>query len=322
MSAGNSINTCSEEDLAKLLALWQTYPHTWMRTFLQVEPWIKQRQIMKALVDHDRVSVASGHDLGKSFISAATTLWFLNCFPNSKVITTAPTARQVRIVLWSEIAVLYERLKKQVLNPGLLLQTELRMQNSQGEVVPGHWALGFSAENPDSFQGMHEENLLVIVDEAAGVGYDIFHAIEGIAATAGNKVLLIGNPTNANTYFGHTHSGKVAGWHCLHMSCYDSPNICVGDDGNFQDIDPLPYPKLVSMKWINEKKTQWGENSPQFLSRVLGIFPDSAEDQLIANKFISSGLARGVVLRKIYREMQEGEQIISSEDLRVLMNEN
>ena len=42
--------------------------------------------------------------MGKDFISGVLAPWFLYSFPNSVVITTAPTDRQVEKVVWGEIS--------------------------------------------------------------------------------------------------------------------------------------------------------------------------------------------------------------------------
>jgi hypothetical protein len=50
-----------------------------------------------------KISIASGHGIGKSTILAMLILWFLFCFMESKVPCTAPTQSQMYDVLWAEI---------------------------------------------------------------------------------------------------------------------------------------------------------------------------------------------------------------------------
>ena len=49
-----------------------------------------------------RVAVRSGNGVGKTALAARIMLWALRCFPESIVVTTAPTTRQVRELLWRE----------------------------------------------------------------------------------------------------------------------------------------------------------------------------------------------------------------------------
>lgn len=298
-------------DVDEFVHKCQTDPVWWVETFLKARLWKKQQEILNAIVNNRRISVSSGHDLGKSFISASAALWFLFSFPESKVITTSTTFVQTRTVLWSEIRTLHKRLSDHFTFTGEIFQVELRLDTNW-------WAMGISPDRPDALQGRHAQDMLVIVDEACGIGYEMFYALEGICTAETNKMLLIGNPTDPNTYFGHTHSGKISGWKRMSMSCYESPNIYMGPDGDYVDKDPLPHPYLVSMKWIKEKRDQWGMTHPEYIARVLGQFPDRAEDQLISNRYIQQAVVKGMVLRQVLKELQEGSQVISSANIRKL----
>jgi hypothetical protein len=230
----------------------------------------------------------------------------------SRVFTTSVNYRHIRSVLWQEIKKLYGTLAKKISNPGEVFQTEIRIQD-------GWHAMGLSSDKPEGFQGYHEEHLLIIVDEACGIPMETFDAIQTCAASPKNKILLIGNPTDPNTFFGYTHSGKVKGWKTVRMSAFESPNIYLGPDGEWHDKDPLPYPKLVSTKWINEKKADWGDRDPRYISRVLGRFPESAENQLISGRWIAQGIERGIILRRVYEEMEEGSMVLGSNEVAALL---
>jgi hypothetical protein len=73
---------------------------------LGAKPWGKQREIARALVETQFVYVPSCHASGKAHSAAQIALWFLYAHPNSIVVTTAPTGRQVRKVLRGGFAVL------------------------------------------------------------------------------------------------------------------------------------------------------------------------------------------------------------------------
>ncbi len=49
------------------------------------------------------VSIMSGQGTGKDALASWLIIWFLCCFPYPKIPCTAPTAHQLRDVLWSEI---------------------------------------------------------------------------------------------------------------------------------------------------------------------------------------------------------------------------
>jgi hypothetical protein len=71
-------------------------------------------------------------------------------------------------------------------------------------------------------------------------------------------------------------------WNSFHISCYDSPAI----------VDPEKYPALTTMKWIEERKEEWGETSPMYVARVLGEFPMEGEDTLIPLNWCNQAVAR------------------------------
>ena len=259
---------------AEAQQLWEhcrKNPVYFLTDVLGVEPWEKQEQIIESVRDNDNTAVASGHGVGKTFISACTTLWFLLCHYMSRVITTAPTNRQVESILWAEIWSLYKNARVPL--GGRLLKTSLNIEEKW-------FALGLSTDDPDRFQGHHAKHLLLVVDEAPGVDPKIYEAAQGILTQAHSKALLIGNPTSSSGPFFECFRSKL--WNTMHISCYDSPAI----------RDPEKYPALTTQKWIDERKEYWGETSPMFQSRVLGEFPIEGEDTLIPLSWCERAVAR------------------------------
>ena len=52
-----------------------------------------------------KVSVMSGHGIGKTATFSMLLLWFLFCYMDSQIACTAPSQSQMYDVLWKEIAV-------------------------------------------------------------------------------------------------------------------------------------------------------------------------------------------------------------------------
>ena len=63
-----------------------------------------QREALTALEDNGRVSIRSGHGVGKSTLDAWCVLWFMATRFPCKVPCTAPTKHQIEDVLHAEIA--------------------------------------------------------------------------------------------------------------------------------------------------------------------------------------------------------------------------
>ena len=96
-------------EVAALLTRGKADPVWWVRHVLGDNPWTRQEDILSALVNNREVNVRSCHSAGKSWVASRAALWFLFNHPDSLVITTAPTARQVRGILWKEMRTAHSR---------------------------------------------------------------------------------------------------------------------------------------------------------------------------------------------------------------------
>ena len=163
-------------------------PLDFARNVLGVQLWSKQEEVLSALLEHRRVAVKSGNGLGKGFSAAVALLWFLHAHQDAAIVlSTAPTFRQVRHILWRQVHRLY-RPASEILGG--------KMLDTRWEISSDRYAMGLSAENADQFQGFHSPNMFIVVDEAEGVSDEIYEAIEAVMTSASPLLLLIGNPTN------------------------------------------------------------------------------------------------------------------------------
>lgn len=242
---------------------------------LHAKLWKKQEEILEAVRDNTRVAVRSCNGSGKTFIAAHAVLWWLTCFHDSIVITTAPTEHQVRDVLWREIRRAYH--ENEEIIGGKLLRTSLELDDK-------HYAQGLSTDTPERFQGFHEGHILFVVDEASGVREGIFEAIEGSMTSKNARMLLLGNPTALSGYFYEAFHSRRSLWKTIHISAFDTPNFADKDD------EDVTWPNLVTPQWVKDAKVNWGEDSPMYQIRVLGDFPSESEDTLISLKTIENAV--------------------------------
>ena len=242
--------------------------------------WSKPQEILRSVVKHKRTAVRSGHGVGKSFFAAKIVLWFLYEFHPAKVITTAPTWYQVEKILWTEIRKSHSTANFPL--GGRCLDTEIKIE-------PDWFAIGLSTKEgvegrefgATKMQGFHSPNLLVVLDEAAGIPPEIWKAIESLITGANNKVLAIGNPASPIGDFYKCFKSPI--WNRIHISCFDHPNVITG-----QEI----IPGCVTREWIEERKLEWGEGSPLYKAKVLGDFPDEGTDTLIPMSWATAAAAR------------------------------
>ena len=238
-------------------------PVEFARDVLGVRLWAKQQELLSALPEHRRVAVKSGNGLGKGFSAAVAVLWFLYTHDPGIVLSTAPTFRQVRHILWRQIHSLHRRAPQRL--GGKLLDT-------RWELGDDRYAMGLSADTADQFQGFHSPNMLIVVDEAEGVSDIIYEAIEAVLTSAGSQLLLIGNPTTTSGTFRRAFHQERSIYHCITISALGSPNVQAGK---------LVVPGLTTARWVEERRQIWGDQNPLYRARVLGEFPDQAEDTLI-----------------------------------------
>ena len=238
-------------------------PLTFASDVLEVKLWERQQEVLAALPDHRRVAVKSGNGLGKGYSAAVAVLWYLHCHNPGIVLSTAPTFRQVRHILWRQIRRLYRPAKETL--GGKMLDT-------RWELAEDRYAMGLSAESADEFQGFHSPNMFIVVDEAEGVSDEIYEAIDAVMTSAEPRLLLIGNPTTTSGAFRRAFYEERHLYHTITISAMDSPNVQAGK---------IKIRGLTTPQWVQERKDTWGEENPIYRARVLGEFPDQAEDTLI-----------------------------------------
>ena len=255
---------------------------------LRVQLWSKQKEVLTALPSRRRVAVKSGNGLGKGYCAAVAVLWFLYYHDPAIVLSTAPTFRQVRHVLWRQVHRLY-RGAADVLGG--------KMLDTRWEISDERYAIGLSADGADQFQGFHSENMFVVVDEAEGVSEEIYEAIEAVMTSASPRLLLIGNPTTVTGAFRRAFYQERRLYYTVSISALDSPNV---------KLDKVVIPGLATAEWVRERRETWGEKDPIYRSRVLGEFPDQEEDTLIKLSDIEAAVWEGnVIISAVGDNLQE-----------------
>lgn len=198
-----------------------------------------------------RISIVSGHGIGKSALIAMIILWFLFVFPESQVPCTAPTAASLYDVLWRELAKWIDRMPREYAALYRWEANHIRMAEA-----PQTWfarAKTSSKENTEALAGVHADWVLVPVDEASGVEEPIFETMEG-ALTSGNVlVILISNGTRSIGYFYDTHHKDKERWQNYSFNSEESPR--------------------VDQKYVDAIIAKYGSDSVQYAIRVQGRFP-------------------------------------------------
>jgi len=264
-------------------ARYRKEPAAFFREVLGVEPWSKQVEILEAVRDHPRVAVKSGHKVSKSHSAAGLALWFFCSFEDARVVMTSVTARQVDRILWRELRMMHARCGRCVAckeldkeknerreppgprpcphsaildgEPGQLARTGLQSPDFR-EIV------GFTAREAEAVAGVSGKNLIYVADEASGIPDLIFEAIEGNRA-GGARIVMFSNPTRTEGEFFEAFDSKKELYKTVTVSSEDTPNVTEGRE---------VIPGLATREWVEEKKREWGVDSPLYKIRVKGEF--------------------------------------------------
>ena len=206
-----------------------------------------------------RISVRSGHGIGKSATLAMLILWYLFCYKDAQVPCTAPTSDQIHDILWKEVAKWLNLMPQPVREKYEWTNGYIRITES-----PETWfarAKTARKENPEALAGVHGDFVMYIVDEASGVPEEIFNTAEGALTGDNVLVILISNPTRLIGYFYDSHHKDKESWQTLGFSSIDSP--------------------IVDKEYVSRIISKHGEDSDEYKIRVLGEFPreDTMDDK-------------------------------------------
>lgn len=261
-------------------------PVKWARERLGVQLWSKQEEILWSIANYRKTEVVSCHEMGKSFIAGLAAGWWIDCHLAGEafIVTSAPSAPQVKTILWKEIARVHTRGGLR----GRLNQTEwlIEMVGGKEEIV------GFGRKpdeyNPTALQGIHAPFVLVIFDEAGGIRGPLWESADSLIANDLGKFLGIGNPDDPDTEF-HRNAKPGSGYNVIQVSAFDTPNF------TGEDLDPLIKRQLIGKVYVEEKRRKWApgwrwsedgrsvipgpqqkatDANPFWLSKVMGVFPE------------------------------------------------
>ena len=242
------------------------------------DPW-QARFLTAIAAGKRRISVRSGHGVGKSTaVSWAALWWMFTRFPQ-KTVVTAPTSSQLYDALFAEMKAWLNRMP-----PTLKALVTAKTDRLEIAAAPDESFISLRtsrAEQPEALQGVHSENVMLIADEASGVPEAVFEAASGSMSGESAVTILLGNPTRSTGYFYDTHTKLKGEWFTMKVSCVDSPR--------------------VSREYIREQQIRFGLESNAYRVRVLGEFPLGDDDTVIPMHLIEAAQTRDIELTPAMR---------------------
>lgn len=220
-------------------------------------------------------------------LAARLVVWWIMSWPvgSAEVITTATNFRQVQKLLWPNIRRLHERHGL----PGKTNQVDWQIGND-----PVAWGFSAADSSPESVQGVHKPHLLIIVDEAAGIGHSLGQAFESLL-TGGAHILLIGNPPTDNEGTWFEDCCNSPRWYNIRLSAFDTPNWTGEETDQCTSCPAGSDPHnisthLVDKKWAQDLADDYGEDSPMYLAKVKAEFPRGVASKTVPYGWVEAAL--------------------------------
>lgn len=269
-----------------LIKLYRAEPAFFFVHILGIIPWVNEEHpnsdqlaILESFRTHDRLAVRSGHKVSKSNTLAGLALLWYSTRPKARVPITSASYSQVRKINWYELRNMFYGAQQRGIDIGGTFyedpQSGLKMKD-------GREIFGFSTKEAERAAGISGPNICYLIDEGSGVEEKIFEAIDGNRA-GGAKQAMFSNPTRLSGTFYNAFHAKRSFWKTLHISSQFTPNCQAGR---------IVVPGLATPEWVEEKKQEWGEDSPLFHVRVSGNFPPQGPNSVIPISLIDEAQMR------------------------------
>lgn len=241
------------------------------------------------------VSNPSGLYLANDFIvthNSTVLSWialhYLITRPKCVITATAPSANQLRDVLWPEIKrwMTFMSDKENPVGQILARQFKWTSETIYHKQYGDIWfatARTATKDNPQALAGRHSEYNLNIIDEASDVSDTAIEIMEANYGTKETITLLMGNPVNVHGSFFRIFNEKNPTYETQTISCLDS--------------------RIASFDFIEKMAKRYGEESDIYKSRVLGEFPQTS-----TSSFIPYSMARKCV--KLFDKSVQGSDVM------------
>lgn len=259
------------EDIIRKCAMSRVYFVQHVLGVEVIEDW--QMEMLTALDNGEtKLSIRSGHGVGKTAFCSWNALHFLLFRDDVKVIVTSPSFKQMNDGLIPEVQKWLSRVPDWMrANVDSISDRIVRLPHGKNNFISFRTA---RKENPEALAGVHASHVLIIVDEASGVDEVVYETGQGALSTKGAIAILIGNPTKPSGFFYKTQTALRDLWLTRKVSCMDSGR--------------------VDEAYIESQARTYGRDSREFAVRVLGEFPESGADAVIPRSFIESAVDRDI----------------------------
>jgi len=213
-------------------------------------------------------AVASGHGVGKGAEVAWIINWFMSTRKHPQIVVTANTKSQLETKTWRELS----KWHNLAINKHWFKWTATKFYALSN---PETWfaaAIPWSKERAEAFAGTHDENVLVIFDEASAIVDEIWEVTSGAMSTPYAMWMVFGNPTKNTGRFRECFGARKHRW-------------------AIKQVDSRTA-KMTNKQQIEEDIKEYGEDSDFVRVRWKGEFPRTSTAQFISNELVENAMKR------------------------------
>ncbi len=242
------------------------------------KPTHYQDHALGEFVSRQRIAMWGPRGLGKTSLMAILTWWGLLTANDVKLPITAGSFRQLEKFLWPEIRKWWDKIKWDYIGrPKPQDRTEVKLT----DITLSDTALTITASPRDAgkFEGAHaRDRVLAIFDESKEIEDDVFDSVEGSFSKVKQPLAIAASTPGIQM-------GRF----------YD---ICRGSPGyhDWYQIhvtkDDMVKAGFMDEVWAENRRLQWGNDSPKYLNHIEGEFANDDPSVIIPFHWVSKAKER------------------------------
>lgn len=251
----------------------------------ELDSW--QEEALRVFVEpgQRRIAMKANKGPGKTAVEAWMIWHFLltqadhGVHPKGKA--TGISDQNLKDNLWPELA------KWQARSPILTAAFEWTQTRIQSRDHPQTWWFakqpwpksGDATQQANTLAGLHEDNVMFVLDESGGIPSAVMATAEGALANPGGfkKIVQAGNPTHLEGPLWDACSTHRDKWYVIEIT---------------GDPDDPKRSKRISEEWAREQIEMYGRDNPWVLINVFGQFPPSSLNTLLGPDEVHAAMRR------------------------------
>lgn len=274
-------------DLFRDIELWREDPVRMVIDEFKAVPDDWQAEGLRAFANPDkqRIAFKSNKGPGKTAVEAWMIWNFMACrgyngdHPKGKA--TGISEQNLNDNLWTELAKWYNR------SEFLQVAFEITKTRIQARQHPDTWwfskqpwpKAGDQQSQANTLAGLHEANVLFVLDESGGIPRAVMATAEAALANPGGfkKIVQAGNPTHVEGPLWDACSTHRHLWTVIEVT---------------GDPDDPRRSKRVGVDWARQQIEMYGRDNPWVLVNVFGQFPPSSINALLGPDEVNEAMRR------------------------------